>query len=879
MRNLTTAVAVLALLGGLGALPVTEITRPSPVASDPVTYELYGRVFPDPQGCLPDGPGVSPWRKGNACTAGFLSWDDALAGLAFLEQRFDRYVDVVNLREDVRGWPELDGLDLQSAGIVRSDLERERFDLYAIHVTDDKSPVPEAERAHFGMMLGLHGPERSGAEGGLRAIEDLVGWAACEDDVEAAPACAIDGPFPKPILEPSSSGPRAGDVLRQSNILFLLGNPDGWIRGDQTRGGTIFNRANGNGTDLNRDWPVPGYVEPIHTPWSEPESLGFGRYLEALRDRTATGRFEGLVDFHGIVSAHALSLTLLPVDEDDYASSRRLVDVAELTFADAEERITWSPHVAPHDECPGPVPDPFSGRSFVPMCTDQWGTVWDTIGYNVTGAMASWAGSPLGLGASTLGNEMAQFIGGAISPDVMQLQVDGTKGLLYTELTGLLDGYEAAFKSQGRIAYLADPIRTRHTGVSEPERPFPPQDGLVIPDLDGTGVVEFDVHGADDDVSNGGMRVDLRYVNAHGTIIQDHLVPVIQRCPPDGTCEDVAVYVPLGATEQGHPSVEMAVNDPERGRYRVTHRWHPNTPAFGDEEAVPALPAEYHVTFTAEKAYPEPEQLEYDVSRLDFFVDLNQHVDGRTLEAVPFERVATAPGFLNRFDTLVVADRSWPGAASDEVKASYADNLQRWVERGGTLVLTDGALALLRDVADIDHDAVTEAFFSTGWIDFDDGGGPTYDRHPLAAGIDRDGAAEGRVAVDDGLFDNARETYTSPPLGFYVSPNRRGNAICDTDRCDAPIWIVDQTAWEAAGGTTAARTFVRLAEEPEADGVPAAGRVGVSLGELGVGDGRIRIAGALLPEPTEANHHPYGLSSYAVTPTGYQLLENLLATP
>jgi hypothetical protein len=40
--------------------------------------------------------------------------------------------------------------------------------------------------------------------------------------------------------------------------------------------------------------------------------------------------------------------------------------------------------------------------------------------------------------------------------------------------------------------------------------------------------------------------------------------------------------------------------------------------------------------------------------------------------------------------------------------------------------------------------------------------------------------------------------------------------------------------------------------------------------------GRIRIAGALLPAPTKENYHPFGLSSYALTYTGYQLIENLL---
>jgi hypothetical protein len=43
------------------------------------------------------------------------------------------------------------------------------------------------------------------------------------------------------------------------------------------------------------------------------------------------------------------------------------------------------------------------------------------------------------------------------------------------------------------------------------------------------------------------------------------------------------------------------------------------------------------------------------------------------------------------------------------------------------------------------------------------------------------------------------------------------------------------------------------------------------------GAGVIRIAGALLPDPTEENYHPYGLASYALTYTGYQVFENLIA--
>lgn len=872
---LLAAVLGLLPLAAVPGAPLPVVTAP---ATDEATYAEYGRVFPDPQGCLPDGPAVSPWRRGNVCAADFLGWDEALAGLGFLEARFDRYLEVVNLREARGEWAELAGLDLQSAGLVRTDLSRERFDLFAIHVTDEQSPVPLADRKHLAMMLSLHGDERAGVEGGLRGLEDLVTWAACEEDDRAADACGTEGPFPKPIVEPSESGPTADELLRESVIVFLLGNPDGWVRGDQARAGSVPNRANGNGTDLNRDWPVRGYVEPIHTPWSEPETIGFGRYLEALRDRTSTGRFVGGIDFHNMLTSHALSFSMVIVDEQDYGESRLVTDTARATFADAEARLAWSPHVAPHGHCPGVVPEPTFGRSFVPMCTDQWGTVWDAVGYNASGAVMSWGGSPFGLDAVTLGNEMSnmgQWMTPAQTPEAAQLQVDATKGLLFTQLATLFDSAPATLDvTTGRLAYLADGARTQHPGTPEPERNLPPQSPLVVDDPAGTGIVEFEVLGADDGVTNGGLRVDVRYVNAEGTTSQAAWAPVIQRCD-DGSCEDVAVYVPF--SDQGHAGVAMAINDPPPGRYRVIHRWHPNLPAVGGEPADAAPAAEYHVNFTAGKTYPEPEQLAYDVSRLDFFHDLADHVAGRPPEAVSMERIAGSPGALRRFDTLVIADGPDPGSLGDDLGAAFVANLRRWVERGGTLVLTDGALRILPELAPgIGPGDVTAGFFNTGWMDFHDGTGPT-DDHALAAGVLEPGVAIARVAPEGaGPFEHAKELYTAPPLGFYVSPDRSANAVCNTDRCDAPVWVVDQSVWEQAGGSTAARSFVRTAPEPSADGAAAPGLTGVTLGELALGAGRVRIVGALLPEPTQANHHPYGLSAHAVTPAGYRVLENVL---
>ena len=50
----------------------------------------------------------------------------------------------------------------------------------------------------------------------------------------------------------------------------------------------------------------------------------------------------------------------------------------------------------------------------------------------------------------------------------------------------------------------------------------------------------------------------------------------------------------------------------------------------------------------------------------------------------------------------------------------------------------------------------------------------------------------------------------------------------------------------------------------------------VTLGEIRLGAGTVRVAGALLPQASEEFDHTLGLEPYAVTYTGYILARNLL---
>jgi hypothetical protein len=879
-KRLIVALSLVALLAlGLVAGTSSPVVA-TPVATSEALYQLYGRVFPDPHGCVKGEPGTSPWAKGEVCAGQYVQWDEALSGLEFLEGRFPRYLDLINLHDLYAEDPAFAEHTFKSAGLPKPDLSRDKRDLYVVKVTDAQSPVPEADRRHFAYSLSIHGIERAGLEGGIRAIEDLVTWAACEEDPAAAPGCATEGPFPKPILEPSNSGPTAGQVLDNGVVYFVFANPDGWHRGEFSEGGVFFQRYNGNGMDLNRDWPAVGYTEAQYTPFSEPESQDYGAYLKHVAAQTSTGKFAGAIDLHGMLTAPSFSFTLLGAGQRDYRKNAISVETSILTFRDSEERLSWSPLIAPAGECPqGPQEPVFGG--YARMCSDQWGTVWDTINYQVTGSMGDWMDSPIGLDAVGIDNEMALSHlapNNVFDPQIEQLHIDGNKGLIYSQIAALLFEEDVAFQTPGRVAYVFDPRRISNPGGGEADgnpSDLPAQEGFEHTELSGEGF-EFEVGGPQDGVFNGGLTIEATCTNAQGIgactgtgvvsifMILDYCEPEHPGDPPG--CREVARYFNQSPI-YSQAGARIDLNDPKPGTYRIR----PSAARVG--------PVKYAVSFSENSAYPVPKQAPYSASRMDFFSDLNEYAT-RPLVPITVSQVLKG-GTLGRYDSIVIAEDFMPGWDPDPAKSSYrpsqfqryATNLSRFAQSGGNLVLTDAAVAGLPALGTgITPEQVKGGFFYAGWMDFDDGSGqPTYDTHPLAFDVNKEGTAEGQATVSGQRFDNRHQTYEPVPIGYYVGPGGSGNAACTSDRCDSPNWIVDQAAWEAGGGSVAARTLIRATTEP---GSPTS--TGVSLGEMPFGNGTIRIAGALLPDPTEENFHPFGLFSYSLTYTGYQVFENLV---
>jgi hypothetical protein len=169
------------------------------------------------------------------------------------------------------------------------------------------------------------------------------------------------------------------------------------------------------------------------------------------------------------------------------------------------------------------------------------------------------------------------------------------------------------------------------------------------------------------------------------------------------------------------------------------------------------------------------------------------------------------------------------------------------VERGGNLVLTDGAVRNLAYMGAVGRGFINDFSVYAGYVGFtrDDATG-TYD-DPLSANVNQPGAAEG-----PGF---RHQTYEPVPIGYAITPEDD-----DTDLNTSPVWGVDQIEWERLGGRTAGTT---TADQ-------------VTLGEIELGSGVVRVIGAILPMPTEQFYHPFGLANYAVTYSGYQVLQNAL---
>ena len=449
----------------------------NPVATNEATYQALGRVFSDPHGCLSVdldddevndlvAPNTSPWAKGNACVGQFIQYDEFVNGSKLLAGLYPRFMEVIRLDEAY------DNPNFRSAGLPRIAavedgklrvLGRDRRPIYMLKVTDTKSKIPESMRYHFVYAGSIHGIERAGAEGQIRAAEDLVTWAA---------------KFPnKKIVETDSDqpAPTAAETLKKSVIYFVFPNPDGWNRGQLSPVDTHDQRDQ---PELHAERVLPAVqrqrdrreprladhrllVPSVHAELragdegdhvgarrDQAEDLAAGTARSPVRRRyrsARTARRERL-----LVHAHGCVPARLPQERLD----RRYRNAH---LRDQTARMEWSPYI-------GTI---FEGA-------DQWGSTIDSIGYTISGGMSDWFDSELGLGAVGNGNEMSLSHlapNTVFDPTNEQMHIDGNKGLIYSQISSILTSDEKTFTPKGKIGYVFNPRRVQVAAKPRPKNP------------------------------------------------------------------------------------------------------------------------------------------------------------------------------------------------------------------------------------------------------------------------------------------------------------------------------------------------------------------------------------------------------------------------
>ena len=691
----------------------------TPVATSDASYSALGRVFPDPlAGCQNLGTEpCSPNAQGNVPAAQFIQIGEFIDALKYMNSKPDwaRYMEVLPLDGKVGAngaGEEVPDADLgvgstpgdamfpgntrplefnprpeyRSAGLPTSTLGRTRSDLIAIRVTDET--VPDAGKKRYALSLSIHGIERAGVEGGTRAAEDLV---------TALTTGKIDEPIVSESVDPDA--PTFGDVLKKTIIYFTYPNPDGWRRGSVSEGGFFFQRYNGNGVDVNRDWPDIGYSFRPYSGLSEPESIGLSSFLTEVQGSTGS-QFTAGDDLHGQGTADALSFTLLPHGRHNFAKNERIRNTAITIHRASEEALLWSPIVQPNDAPQGGgvpcVPAVVFAAACAQIYGQTWGTVYDTINYTTSGALGDWFDSSIGLGADGIDNEMSfSHLDKNIvfDPHTEQLHVDGNKALIWAHLTTILDPVRHVFDPGGTEGYVPGLRITRDqkTIVKKPPKGTVPQadivgqQGTIGPD--GTVTFPFVVKrglqpmdgsaDAGQNIYNGGMQVNVLVQNLQGVSTGSASLAVQCRgCDEHPGVDPSAEWVTVAedynqASTYAQAGVTVAINRPQAIKSDgspIEWRAVLSTPT-----PVASMDIDFKLgratTDGATEGDEPPTLAGYDVANTDFFKDLNGFIEDSAERFRTVDPLAVIKGkqSLASLGSLVLADDALPGYTGDFV--------------------------------------------------------------------------------------------------------------------------------------------------------------------------------------------------------------------
>lgn len=830
---------------------------------EPAAFSLLTTAEADSVASLPTAetmshsPGSNPfWRLGYypmgvfpeaERSVDFIDYEQMIDGMRHLEADHSERLDFYSIGTSP-------GFENAISG--RDDPK----DVYIAEITNDISDQESYEaKTKVLYSLSIHGVERQGAEAGTRFVENIL--TGREPETEA--------------------------LLDEAVLIFIYPNPDGWVAPHpQYPSQPTYKRGNAEVGDTNRQFPVTGWINPAHHP-AEPDGANLQddqpgvdpdvpdeiaanvpdalAMVEHLRD------YDNLsygADFHGAAHSRNFVFGLISQDQFSHVDLHALYemnhaidesmsqDLAEWnTAADVQESITGDENVEVID------------FGVLPEQAYDWASIWDTVKYTDSGFVGDWFAHPEelgGLGMTTMDLEMT-YSSPVFVPRLVDMWVRGFQAVVRglaeyavqnSDTPNTRNEFDASIETGGNAtAYVTTDALTRSSddlsfvgdeGTGSTRRTSAQHSATLDPDEPAR--IEFPVP---EDTHTQVLQV---------TSQPDRIDRLVVRRPSG---DDVARF----SSDDDHAgSDNWLLRSPDAGRLIAQ--------LDGDIQQ----PQEVTLAVTTLQSTDQPdpseaigfEQRDYKVSPFTFFdkdfvsptddlshferdVDYDDVADA---SIDPLPRRKTRRRLDTQYENLVVIH----DAGIDDQK--YIEALDEFVSAGGNLVLTDTGVNLLGAMendlaAGVTHgDIERNARFYVAHIQ------ERIEGHPLL---------EGSRPIQQQLWKPT-------PLGYGTGstgnrPHESAGVVTGpVDASKAPMTLVSNDAFEAAGGAVAGRT----------DGAVSAGTLcsgeytGTIRDLIESEDGTIHIIGGLFPPATQANLHPFGLLDYSHSFLGHTMLTNAL---
>lgn len=284
------------------------------------------------------------------------------------------------------------------------------------------------------VSLSVHGNERAGVEGGFRYIENVARWWNTDRHHKL-----YSGDVALPL----------DYVLQHTEVWIGDINADGWAAGDLGNG--IYSRTNDNNTDLNREFPTVGWTNEAATPLSDPESIGWTKFVRSLGHVTTASDIHGELtsDNDGFADLMWPAAQWTPKRQAQEAQlATRMIRTVNRKFTEQNVAIGLAAAAAGAQQ-------PATAA-----------TGYDAVGYDDGGFMGDW----LGQERDAVEIDAENFLSHSVPMNVWfgpleQAHVAAVQGIIETLMVEALETHQVRPSLHlGRVAYAYDPHRSRTAG-------------------------------------------------------------------------------------------------------------------------------------------------------------------------------------------------------------------------------------------------------------------------------------------------------------------------------------------------------------------------------------------------------------------------------